>query len=50
MHAVLMGCDDAQFRAVLAEIVRKLENRYASRPAPQAYPSGCFRCAGAGLE
>ena len=29
--AVLMGCDDAQFRAVLSEIVRKLENRYNSR-------------------
>ncbi|MFH1043743.1 MAG: hypothetical protein V1796_01485 [Pseudomonadota bacterium] len=28
--AVLMGCDDAQFRAVLSEIVRKLENRYNS--------------------
>ena len=29
--AVLMGCDGAQFRAVLSEIVRRLENRYESR-------------------
>jgi hypothetical protein len=44
--AVLMGCDDAQFRALLSEIVRKLENRYNSRRAPEAYPSGYFRWAG----
>ena len=29
--AVLMGCDDAQFRAVLAELVHKLENPYKNR-------------------
>jgi len=29
--AVLMGCDDAQFRAVLAELVHKLENPYVDR-------------------
>ncbi|OGA12969.1 MAG: hypothetical protein A3G25_02090 [Betaproteobacteria bacterium RIFCSPLOWO2_12_FULL_63_13] len=29
--AVLMGCDDAQFRAVLAEIVNTLENPYKDR-------------------
>jgi len=29
--AVLMGCDDAQFRAVLAELVQKLENPYQNR-------------------
>ncbi|MCX7139743.1 MAG: hypothetical protein NT123_01305 [Proteobacteria bacterium] len=26
--AVLMGCDDAQFRTVLTELVQKLENPY----------------------
>jgi hypothetical protein len=29
--AVLMGCDEAQFRSVLAELVRKLENPYQNR-------------------
>ena len=29
--AVLMGCDDAQFRGVLAELVHKLENPYQDR-------------------
>jgi hypothetical protein len=29
--AVLMGCDDAQFRSVLAELVHKLENPYKDR-------------------
>jgi hypothetical protein len=29
--AVLMGCDDAQFRSVLAELVHKLENPYKNR-------------------
>ena len=26
--AMLMGCDDAQFRTVLTELVQKLENPY----------------------
>jgi hypothetical protein len=29
--AVLMGCDEAQFRAVLAELVQKLQNPYKDR-------------------
>jgi len=29
--AVLMGCDDAQFRGVLAELVQQLENPYKDR-------------------
>lgn len=29
--AVLMGCDDAQFRTVLTELVDKLENPYGDR-------------------
>ena len=29
--AVLMGCDEAQFRAVLAELVQKLQNPYMNR-------------------
>ena len=29
--AVLMGCDDGQFRAVLAELVKTLENPYKNR-------------------
>jgi hypothetical protein len=29
--AVLMGCDEAQFRAVLAELVQKLQNPYKNR-------------------
>jgi len=29
--AVLMGCDDGQFRAVLTELVQKLENPYKGR-------------------
>jgi len=29
--AVLMGCDDGQFRAVLAELVNRLENPYQNR-------------------
>ena len=29
--AVLMGCDDAQFRAVLTELVHRLENPYKDR-------------------
>lgn len=29
--AVLMGCDAAQFRAALAELVQKLENPYEQR-------------------
>jgi hypothetical protein len=29
--AVLMGCDEAQFRAVLVELVHKLENPYQNR-------------------
>ncbi|MBI3222896.1 MAG: hypothetical protein HYZ46_07495 [Nitrosomonadales bacterium] len=26
--AVLMGCDDRQFRSVLVELIARLENRY----------------------
>jgi len=29
--AVLMGCDEAQFRAVLAELVQRLQNPYQNR-------------------
>jgi len=29
--AVLMGCDDGQFRAVLSELVKTLENPYKDR-------------------
>lgn len=29
--AVLMGCDDAQFRAVLSELVNTLETPYKNR-------------------
>jgi hypothetical protein len=29
--AVLMGCDEAQFRSVLSELVQKLENPYKNR-------------------
>ena len=29
--AILMGCDDAQFRRVLTELVQKLENPYTNR-------------------
>jgi hypothetical protein len=29
--AVLMGCDEAQFRSALAELVQKLENPYKDR-------------------
>ena len=29
--AVLMGCDDAQFREVLAELIQRLENPYKDR-------------------
>ena len=29
--AVLMGCDDAQFRSVLTELVQRLENPYKDR-------------------
>jgi hypothetical protein len=29
--AVLMGCDEAQFRSVLAELVQKLQNPYKDR-------------------
>jgi hypothetical protein len=29
--AVLMGCDEAQFRAVLADLVQKLQNPYKNR-------------------
>jgi hypothetical protein len=29
--AVLMGCDEAQFRGVLAELVQQLENPYKDR-------------------
>jgi hypothetical protein len=29
--AVLMGCDEQQFRRVLAELVAQLENPYSSR-------------------
>ena len=29
--AVLMGCDDGQFRAVLSELVKTLENPYKNR-------------------
>ena len=29
--AVLMGCDEQQFRAVLAELVVQLDNPYSSR-------------------
>jgi hypothetical protein len=29
--AVLMGCDEQQFRQVLAELVEKLENPYPQR-------------------
>jgi hypothetical protein len=29
--AVLMGCDEAQFRAVLADIVQRLQNPYQNR-------------------
>jgi hypothetical protein len=29
--AVLMGCDEAQFRAVLADLVQKLQNPYRDR-------------------
>ena len=29
--AVLMGCDDGQFRKVLVDLVRRLENTYTSR-------------------
>jgi hypothetical protein len=29
--AVLMGCDDAQFRSVLTELVQRLENPYKER-------------------
>jgi hypothetical protein len=29
--AVLMGCDEAQFRAVLTDIVQKLQNPYQNR-------------------
>ena len=29
--AVLMGCDDAQFRAVLTELIEQLENPYKDR-------------------
>lgn len=32
--AVLMGCDEAQFRSVLAELVQKLQNPYKNRRAP----------------
>jgi hypothetical protein len=29
--AVLMGCDEQQFRAVLAELIASLENPYSAR-------------------
>jgi len=29
--AVLMGCDETQFRAVLTDLVQKLQNPYANR-------------------
>jgi hypothetical protein len=29
--AVLMGCDEAQFRAVLADLVQRLQNPYQNR-------------------
>ena len=29
--AVLMGCDDVQFREVLTELIQRLENRYKDR-------------------
>lgn len=29
--AVLMGCDDGQFRSVLAELIQRLENPYQDR-------------------
>jgi hypothetical protein len=29
--AVLMGCDDGQFRAVLTELIQRLENPYKDR-------------------
>ena len=29
--AVLMGCDDGQFRAVLTDLIQRLENPYKDR-------------------
>jgi len=29
--AVLMGCDDGQYRAVLTELIQRLENPYKDR-------------------
>ena len=31
--AVLMGCDDAQFRSVLKSLIRSIENPYAKGSA-----------------
>ena len=31
--AVLMGCDDAQFRSVLESLIRSIANPYAKSPA-----------------